>query len=260
MEKLLNTLSNEIILNYEVASEVMLDETRSALHTLLKQNTTETTEAEHIFMSQTPKIWSDLLSCQKREELFKEIRKDIIDQKPSNSRELTCCFQNFLQAVFVILDKNGIPAHELFFDNLDPIFSVIRSTDELLDRILVIADRCIKLLHNNMKKKSIEQRIAEYIKEHLSEGITRHKIANHFSLNPDYLSRLFKSTTGKTLSNYIIECRIAWAKDLLHNPVLSITEISETIGYSNYSYFARVFKKLTGMRPKEYRHYIGQDR
>lgn len=73
------------------------------------------------------------------------------------------------------------------------------------------------------------------------------------SLNPDHLNRIFKAEINKTILDYIIECRINLAKKLLRETDLSVTQISETLGYSNYSYFARIFRESTGIKPNVYR-------
>lgn len=97
------------------------------------------------------------------------------------------------------------------------------------------------------------RKICLYIEEHVTEDLTRQSVAGHFSLNPDHLNRIFKAEINKTILDYIIECRINLAKKLLRETDLSVTQISETLGYSNYSYFARIFRESTGIKPNVYR-------
>lgn len=61
-----------------------------------------------------------------------------------------------------------------------------------------------------------------------------------------------------TLKDFIIECRIATAKDLLANSSLSISMIASEVGYNNFSYFAYLFKKLELVTPREYRNKFAQ--
>lgn len=92
-----------------------------------------------------------------------------------------------------------------------------------------------------------------YIREHLGENISRADIARRVYLHPDYLSHIFREKTNITLSEYILQERVRWAKELLESGKLSITEIGEKVGFSNTSYFGKMFRKCTGCTPKDYR-------
>lgn len=92
-----------------------------------------------------------------------------------------------------------------------------------------------------------------YIQGHLGENISRVDIAKRVYLHPDYLSRIFHDRTGITLSDYILQERIRRAKELLEARHMSITEIGEAVGFSNTSYFGKVFQKYVGCAPKDYR-------
>jgi len=81
-------------------------------------------------------------------------------------------------------------------------------------------------------------------------------ISNHCHCNPTYLSRVFKESTGTNISEYINRVRIERAKTALQFTGKSVTDIGYEIGYSDTAYFSKVFKKLTGMSPKEYRKYF----
>jgi two-component system response regulator YesN len=67
------------------------------------------------------------------------------------------------------------------------------------------------------------------------------------------LSRLFKQECGMTLSEYLEECRIQKAKELLRLRNLKIAEVGEKVGYRAPHSFTRFFKKMTGLSPQEYR-------
>lgn len=72
-------------------------------------------------------------------------------------------------------------------------------------------------------------------------------------LNTDYLSRIFKKEKGISISNYIIQKRVEEAKKLLTQSTLPINTVSLYVGYSNFSYFTKMFKDNTGYAPLEYR-------
>ncbi len=83
----------------------------------------------------------------------------------------------------------------------------------------------------------------------LSLETTAAKIA----LSPQYLSRIFSSQMGRTFIDYLTDLRINKAKDLLRQTDLSVKEISIKLGYSDPNYFSRIFKRITGRTPSEYR-------
>ncbi|MMZ69532.1 HTH-type transcriptional activator RhaR [compost metagenome] len=83
-------------------------------------------------------------------------------------------------------------------------------------------------------------------------------MANSLHLNYTYLSSYFKQRTQENLTSYISRVRTDKAKELLHEQGLSVSEISPLTGFSDHNYFSKVFKKMTGMTPIEYRHQISQ--
>ena len=93
----------------------------------------------------------------------------------------------------------------------------------------------------------------QYIAIHLTEPISRTEIAREVYLHPDYLSHLFKETMHVTLSDYILQEKIRYAKELLASGSVSVTEAGFQAGFSNSSYFGKVFRRYAGCTPKEYR-------
>jgi len=93
----------------------------------------------------------------------------------------------------------------------------------------------------------------EYIKEHLTENISLEAISAHAHVNSSYLSRTFKKECGYSITEYIVSLRIEKAKELLSNNNIRTYEVSEKVGIHDPSYFSVLFKKHTGLSPKEYR-------
>ena len=94
--------------------------------------------------------------------------------------------------------------------------------------------------------------VLSYIEEHYRDGELSTLAA---SLNYDlyWLSRLIKNTTGKTYTELLQEKRLNQAAWLLDTTTLSITDIALDVGYSNFSYFYRIFRQKFGCSPREYR-------
>ena len=79
------------------------------------------------------------------------------------------------------------------------------------------------------------------------------RFANELFLNTSYLSSLFKKETGMTLTDYVNHHRIGYAKRLLKSTTLSIQDIATTVGISDIHYFTRLFRRETGLSPREFR-------
>lgn len=93
-----------------------------------------------------------------------------------------------------------------------------------------------------------------YIYEHLHEKILISDLASYLSINPSYLSRLFKKETSLTIGDYIKNEKIKTAKNMLVSSKMSISEISYMLAFPNQSHFTKEFKKVTGVTPKKYKN------
>lgn len=104
--------------------------------------------------------------------------------------------------------------------------------------------------------ESLIEQVQFYIFAHISQEISRDEIAAYVNLSPKYLSTIFKRETSCTLSDYIRNERIAFAKRLLKQTNLPISMISENVGYDSLSYFSTVFRQVAGCSPREYRRRV----
>jgi len=95
--------------------------------------------------------------------------------------------------------------------------------------------------------------ICGFIREHYMEDLIRDDLAAAVGLNPDTFSRLFNLHIGKSLFDYVNELRIEEAMRRLGESDESITRVSISTGFDNIRTFNRVFKKITGLTPGEYR-------
>ena len=104
---------------------------------------------------------------------------------------------------------------------------------------------------------AVVENVKDYVHEHYAEDISRQDIESSVHLNGDYLNRIFKKATGYSLVQYIQYYRILVSKRLLAEQKCTITEAGTKVGFDTPSYFAKVFKRVTGESPSEYR---GRDR
>jgi two-component system response regulator YesN len=95
--------------------------------------------------------------------------------------------------------------------------------------------------------------VKTYIQKNYHKELTLEKISSLFFINPSYCSYLFKEKTGENFIDYVNTVRIDNAKLMLKNTEEKVYKIAKSLGFNNPKYFFRVFKKLTGRTPEEYR-------
>ena len=93
-----------------------------------------------------------------------------------------------------------------------------------------------------------------YIRENISDEISNTELGAIFGYHPFYISRMLKERRGMTMRQYVIAYRLKLAKDMLRTTDRSASEIAEACGFTDASYFAKTFKSVFGMTPKEYRN------
>lgn len=102
-------------------------------------------------------------------------------------------------------------------------------------------------------ENGIITKIKKYIYEFLDGDLSLTCLSNFVSLNPSYLSRLYKHHTGESLTETIKQARLQKSKELLRNPSIRMTDISECVGFLSERSFYRFFKSITNLTPQEYR-------
>ena len=107
--------------------------------------------------------------------------------------------------------------------------------------------------HTNAPKKMDISLVKSFLDEHYKEKLSLESVASHFFIDKHYLARLFKEQYGVTLVTYLQQVRITHAKRMLRFTNKSIEEIGLECGIGELNYFSRVFKKLEGVSPSEFR-------
>lgn len=101
---------------------------------------------------------------------------------------------------------------------------------------------------------STVQKIKQKIENDLSSEQSLEQLAAEFHVSQYYLAHAYKQVTGYSIKNYRMLCRIAEARELLANTSMSISDISDRIGFPDTSNFSKYFKKKEGCTPSKYRH------
>ena len=129
----------------------------------------------------------------------------------------------------------------------------VHSLENMKKFIFWMFDRMEGYRYTDTPKSSIVKKIKSYVQEHLTEDMSRKDIANMICLSENYVSTIFSEETGETLPGYIARMRMEKAKEYLRNTDWVVSRISVEVGYTNFSYFSKVFKEHTGKTPNEYR-------
>lgn len=93
-----------------------------------------------------------------------------------------------------------------------------------------------------------------YIQDHLDQRLSLGEMAAAVQMSPHYFASLFKQSIGIAPYQYVTQCRIERAKQLLTRPELSIVEVCHQVGFQNQSHFTKVFREHTNVTPKIYRN------
>lgn len=141
---------------------------------------------------------------------------------------------------------------DLFIQKLEEL-NESKEVDSFTERFLLeFAER----VANSQKYKYSKpiNMCRNYIFNHLYEDITLSHLADLTSLNPSYLSVLFKKEAGISLRQFINQTKIDEAKNLLNYSSLSLSEISSLLNFHDQSHFIKVFKKFVGVTPKQFKN------
>lgn len=150
---------------------------------------------------------------------------------------------------FVIMD--GRHTRKKFADRqemIDFLHKRIRETFENKEDYLTM-----------VKGKDLIPEIKDYIEQNCQNDLSLSVIADEFALSPKYLSNIFKKFTGTNISHYINITRISRARTMLEQTDISVQDVSYLCGFSDCSYFTKVFKKHTGLSPSEYKQHSGKN-
>jgi two-component system response regulator YesN len=100
--------------------------------------------------------------------------------------------------------------------------------------------------HIQIKCNSVITAVIKYVHQNYDQEISLESTAKHFFIDKSYLCKLFKKHINQNFNDYLLQIRINNAKELLTHPEYTVNRVAPMVGYSDYSYFGRVFKKKWG--------------
>ena len=167
-------------------------------------------------------------------------------------------FMDILLSSSKIIEEFGGDAKEVLSEFFDAGYMLQEGTDiekirklltSLLDRVVEFRDAA-----TGSKYSDIIVRAQEYIRKNYSDkDISLHTVAKEVSISPNHFSTIFSRETGETFISFITGVRIEHAKALLKTTQMRTSDVGYEVGYNDTQYFSYVFKKQTGMTPKEFR-------
>lgn len=148
-------------------------------------------------------------------------------------------------------------ASDLFIQRVDKAESVAE-IDNIHKEMLTYYVKHVASIHRQKVLSKPIIQCMDYVYYHLHEPISGEILAEVTGLNRSYLSTLFHKETGLTISDYVMSKKMEAAENMLKYSDYTLSEISEFLNFSSYSYLARVFREQHGMSPREYRmRYLG---
>ena len=128
---------------------------------------------------------------------------------------------------------------------------------EAVDGIKLIAgmirSRLLEEKVFSLEYHGVIKKVENYINQNICSPLPLKGIAQHVFMSSAYLSTTYKNVTGKNITDYIQERRVSAACFLIRTTSKSISKVAQETGFSDANYFTKVFKKKTGMTPREYR-------
>lgn len=148
-------------------------------------------------------------------------------------------------------DNNPTLMRNLLLNKQRPFYDKIESRGIVLQLLSHFFKRAQYKVE--IKDKRIEKAVF-YIRKHIYEAIDLDMLAQNSCLSKDHFIRLFKKETGTPPLKYINQKKIEKAQLILVTETLTIKELAYRLAFEDYSYFNRLFKKITGLTPQQYRY------
>ena len=112
-----------------------------------------------------------------------------------------------------------------------------------------------EILGSSLRTDPVSQKVLQFISNDIA-GANLNTIADQLSLTPDYITRLFKQTTGFSYRKFLNRLRVDVARSLIREGKLDCNSIANALGYNEVNSFYRFFKKHMGLTPREYQRWL----
>lgn len=168
-----------------------------------------------------------------------------------------CFFFDVISTAVKLLDVMNVEGESVFQDT-NPVeeLLVCDTVDQMQKKMLDIFKRLCECVNDHKKShnRELKEEILTYIEDNYTDvNLSQTMIADHFGISPNYLSNFFHEQTGEKMSAYISRQRVEKAKELLRDTDKNMSTIAYAVGLGSDLSLIRIFKKLVGLTPGQYR-------
>lgn len=178
--------------------------------------------------------------------LFLTLLRDSCNR--SLCRDALSFFKNMLQVRLTVFGRT----EGLDLDQLCDVNHYLKIEECAQALSPVLAALCAAIRSRGPFPRAVVQAMY-YIKTHYVLNISIQDVARYVNMNANYLSGLFRESAGLPLREYLIETRVEAAQGLLAGGSMKVADAARAVGFADAKYFARVFKRMTGSSPGQYR-------
>ncbi len=181
---------------------------------------------------------------------------ELFQNRPSHYVQALDAAGNILYLSLSLLSNGEQIVSEIFRNKSNGYRSLYELTnvEQILEWLTVFRDGLCESFstHNKDYKNHIVINVKKYINDHMEEKLTLNKVSEVFNISPNYLSVLFSKYNDLGFNDYINQSKVDAAKKMMVEGDLKVYEISDILGFESAFYFSRVFKKVTGISPRDY--------
>lgn len=186
------------------------------------------------------------------EEILDQVACLLREHNPSRQQAVNACanLYFFLSSFFEDGEEPDFPYEVNIMEKLGRLGTlgqIIQWINWFKEAVSGILER-----RRDTRVDKIAEMVREYVMEHYKERITLGQAAEALNISQGYLSTAFKKQSGESFTNYVSAIKIEKAKELIASHQYMMYEVSDLLGFDTPFYFSKVFKKVTGMSPKEY--------
>lgn len=211
-----------------------------------REDTQVSKEAE-----QALKIAIGSSNYEQAELILNELRLKL-DQELHTEKSIRNSYIRLLELINSHFPRNHNPQYEAFTPYEQLLYK--DSFQDMHDFIITYFRHCVdetKVLENTYQSHT--DLAIEIIMKYYADDISLRFVAERINVNPSYLSRIFKQETGENFTLFLTKVRMDKAKYYLDTMEYKVYEVANKVGYHNTTYFSKIFKKMVGLSPEEFR-------
>ena len=199
------------------------------------------------------------------ERLILNVKQEFLEALSRDGVDFTACFEEAAVPVrHISLSQEECRKIKALYEAIEetgkqPEFGQSLLRETYIIQLFILLNRWFGREENRRESENVMPRIVSemmtYIKENAAEDISLSRLSKEFYFDSRYLSKLFKEYTGLTLRTYLMDCKMALAKQLLREG-WSVSEVCQRSGFNDYANFLRSFKNYVGVSPGKYARQI----